>query len=176
MATTMLSISGGAVCDDRLVARAGEELVNPLTGERIVFRKTSAETDGMLLEMDAFWTPAGRRAPEHVHPEMQERWQVIAGSACFRVDGIEATAGPGGTVLAAPGVPHQAWNPGSEPVHVRIQMRPPLDWETFVKRLFALAAEAHHNGQRAPDPGLMRELLHEFPREIAPASTSTSRA
>jgi hypothetical protein len=33
-----------------------DELFNPLTGERIVFRKTAAETGGVLLEMDDFWT------------------------------------------------------------------------------------------------------------------------
>ncbi len=50
------------------MARAGDELVNPITGERIVFRKTAADTDGTLLEMDDFWTQPGHRAPEHVHP------------------------------------------------------------------------------------------------------------
>jgi hypothetical protein len=60
------------------MASAGDELVDPATGERIVFCKTSAETAGGLLEMDAFWTRLGHRAPEHVHPEMQERWEVIA--------------------------------------------------------------------------------------------------
>lgn len=48
------------------MARAGDELVNPITGERIVFRKTAAETAGRLLEMDDFWTQPGHRAPEHV--------------------------------------------------------------------------------------------------------------
>jgi quercetin dioxygenase-like cupin family protein len=149
------------------MASAGDELVNPITGERIVFRRTAAATDGGLLEMEAFWTRPGRRAAEHVHPEMQERWDVIAGTASVRVDGVEWTAGPGETIVAEPGVPHLAWNPTAKPVHLRIQMRPALDWETFVERLFALASDAHRREQKAPDPALMVELMREFPREIA---------
>jgi len=154
------------------MAHAGDELVNPITGERIVFRKTAADTDGTLLEMDDFWTQPGHRTPAHVHPEMQERWEIIAGTACFRVAGVERIAGPGGVVVAAPGVPHQAWNPAVEPVHVRIQMRPALRWETFVERLFALASDGPRGERGTPDPVPMLELLREFSREIVLASTS----
>lgn len=154
------------------MARAGDELVNPITGERIVFRKTAADTDGRLLEMDDFWTQPGHRAPEHVHPEMQERWEVIAGTASFRIAGNEWTAGPGEVVIAPPGVPHLAWNPTDEPVHLRIQMRPALRWEQFVERLFALARDCHTDERGMPDPTLMMEMLREFPREIAPVPLS----
>jgi mannose-6-phosphate isomerase-like protein (cupin superfamily) len=146
------------------MAMAGDELVNPITGEQIVFRKTASDTGGSLLEMDAHWTQPGRRAPEHIHPRMRERWEVIAGSARFRIAGVERTAGPGEVVTAAPGVAHVAWNPTVEPVHVRIQMTPALDWETFVERLFALARDAHSG---ARDPAPLLELLRQFPREIA---------
>jgi hypothetical protein len=43
-----------------------------------------------------------------------------------------------------------------------------LRWETFVERLFALAADAHRRGHAQPDPRLLLELMREFPREIAP--------
>jgi mannose-6-phosphate isomerase-like protein (cupin superfamily) len=151
------------------MACAGEELVNPATGERIVFLRTSAQTAGELLEMDDYWMRSGQRAPAHVHPAIQERWQVIAGTAAFWIAGRERTARSGETVTAPAGVPHQAWNPTDQPVHVRIQMRPALGWEQFVRRLFALAAEAHASGHDAPDPRSLLELLREFPREIAPA-------
>jgi hypothetical protein len=34
------------------MARAGDELVNPVTGLRTVFRKTTQETSGELLQVD----------------------------------------------------------------------------------------------------------------------------
>ncbi len=153
------------------MARAGDELVNPISGERIVFRRTASDTAGQLLEMDAHWTRPGRRAPEHRHPQMEERWEVIAGSACFRIAGVEHISGPGETVVALPGVAHEAWNPSEEPAHVRIQMRPALRWEQFVERLFALANDAHARGHDAPDLATLLELLREFPREIAGPAT-----
>lgn len=149
------------------MARTGEELWNPLTGERIVFLQTAADTGGELLEMDDFWTRPGPRTPAHVHPGMQERWEILMGVARFRIDGVESTADPGELVLVAPGTPHQAWSSGERPVHVRIQMRPALRWEQFVARLFALASEAHCAGASVPDPRALLALLREFPQEIA---------
>jgi len=154
------------------MARAGDELVNPASGKRIVFLQTAADTYGQLLEMDDFWTRPGHRTAEHIHPEMQERWEVIAGSVCFRIDGVEQIAGPGEVVIAPAGVPHMAWSIDAAPVHLRIQMQPALRWERFVERLFALARDGHTDERGMPDPTLMIELLGEFPREIAPAPSS----
>ena len=149
------------------MAHAGDELLNPLTGERVVFLRTSAETGGELLEMDDFWERPGTRAREHVHPGMQERWQVIAGTARFRIGAVERTAGPDAIVVAPAGIPHLAWNPGEGTVHLRIQMRPALRWEHFLKRLFALINDASARGLDGPDPASIGELMREFPREIA---------
>lgn len=156
-----------------LMAHAGDELVNPVSGERIVFRQTAADTDGRLLEMDDFWTRPGHRTVEHVHPEMQEHWEVIAGSVCFRIAGVERVAGPGEVVIAPVGVPHMAWSPNAAPAHLRIQMRPALRWERFIERLFALARDGHTDERGMPDLALMSELLREFPREIAPVPSGT---
>ncbi|MHB1538129.1 MAG: cupin domain-containing protein [Solirubrobacteraceae bacterium] len=149
------------------MACAGDELFNPLTGERILFRATAIETGGELLEMDDYWTRPGHRALEHVHPGLEERWQVIAGVACFRIDGVETTAAQGEVVIAPPGALHLAWNSTGQPVHLRIQMQPALEWERFVERLFRLATDAHNRRQETPDPSLRAGLLREFPREIA---------
>jgi hypothetical protein len=53
--------------------RAGDVVANPLTGERVLFRRVAADTRGELLELE-LWLPAGHVTPEHVHPGMQERW------------------------------------------------------------------------------------------------------
>jgi quercetin dioxygenase-like cupin family protein len=136
------------------MARAGQTVENPATGERITFVQTAADTGGELLVMDDVWTRPGHRAPEHVHPGMEERWEVIAGRACFRIGGEEIDAGPGEVVVAPAGTPHYAWNPTDGEVRLRIEMRPALRWEDLVVRLFA--------GDPVP------ELLREFSRELAP--------
>ncbi|MDQ3934440.1 MAG: cupin domain-containing protein [Actinomycetota bacterium] len=139
------------------MARSGETVVNPATGERVVFLRTAADTGGELLEMDDFWTRPDHRTTPHVHPGMEETWEVIAGRAGFRIGERELVAGPGERVVAPPGVPHMAWNAADGETHLRITMRPALRWEEFVVRMFA-----------APDRVL--ELLPEFPDEVAPAS------
>jgi quercetin dioxygenase-like cupin family protein len=125
-------------------------LVNNRTGERVTIVSETPE----LLVMDVVWPRPGLRAAEHVHPEMEERYEVIAGTAAFRIGGEERAAGPGETVVVAPGTPHLAWNPTDDEVRLRIEMRPALRWSQFVARLFA-----------GEDAGA---LLREFTREIAP--------
>jgi mannose-6-phosphate isomerase-like protein (cupin superfamily) len=155
------------------MARAGEEIFNPVTGERIRFLRTSADTGGALLEMEDTWTRPGHRAAEHVHPDMEERWDVLSGSAAFRIGGVESRAGPGDVVVAPPGTPHLAWNPGEGEVRLRIEMRPALRWEELVERLFALASEGRTDARGVPEPALLAELVREYRRELAPPPSVT---
>jgi quercetin dioxygenase-like cupin family protein len=131
------------------MAHAGQTVDNAATGERITF----VSIDDELLVMDDLWTRPGHRAPEHVHPEMDERWIVIEGRAAFRIGADELELGPGEWVVAPAGTPHMAWNPTDGPVRLRIEMRPSLRWAEFTERLF-----------RGDPPA---ELLREFSREVA---------
>jgi quercetin dioxygenase-like cupin family protein len=140
------------------------EIVSRATGERIVFRRTAQETDGALLEMDDFWPRADHQTPEHIHPAMEERWEVIAGKVRFEIDGATQTVGAGNTIVAPAGAPHSARNVGPEPAHLRIQMRPALRWQEFVKRLFAPT-----DTRDISEPDSIATLMREFSDEITPA-------
>ena len=122
---------------------------NPHTGERATF----VRSDPDLVVVEALWPRPGHRAIPHVHPEMEETWTVLEGRAAFRIGTEEREAGPGETVVAPAGVLHEAWNTTDRPVRVRMELRPGLRWEAFVRRLWA-------GGE---DP---RALLAEFRREI----------
>lgn len=142
------------------MARAGDTIENPLTGERVTFLRTTAETRGELLVLELGWPRVGRRTPPHVHPGMEERWTVLEGEAAFLVgDAPERRARPGETVSASPDTEHVAWNSGPGPARVRAEFRPALGWEAFVERLFALAAREDAEGMAA--------LVAAHPREIA---------
>jgi mannose-6-phosphate isomerase-like protein (cupin superfamily) len=123
-------------------------IVNPRTGEEVEFVSETAD----LLVMDVRWPRKGRRALAHVHPGMEERWEVIEGRAQFTIGEVEHVAGPGDVVVAPPGTRHLAWNPADEPVRLRIEMRPPLRWREFTTRFFA-----------GDDP---LDLLEEFAGEV----------
>jgi mannose-6-phosphate isomerase-like protein (cupin superfamily) len=124
------------------------EFTNPQTGERVTIVSETPD----LLAMDVVWPRPGHRAAAHVHPEMEERYRLVEGTAAFRIGDDERTAGPGEVVVVPPGARHLAWNPTEEPVRLRIEMRPALRWSLFVERLFA-----------GEDPAA---LLREFSREI----------
>lgn len=141
--------------DDRTV-------FNPTTGERIRFVLTAEETGGELLVMEDRWTRPGHVVPRHIHPNMEERWTVIEGKVAYSIGGVETIAGPGDSVTAPPGAPHSSRDAGDGEVLVRIEMRPALRWEEFVRQLFALAAETFDDegAQRA-----FEELFTEFSPE-----------
>jgi quercetin dioxygenase-like cupin family protein len=127
---------------------------NPRSGEQIEFLIRTPE----LLAMATCWTRPGHRAVEHIHPEMEERFEILEGRAAFRIGGVggvggeELEAGPGEVVVVAPGTRHLAWNPTDAPVRLRIEMRPALRWAEFTERFFA-----------GDDPA---ELLEEYSREV----------
>ena len=137
------------------MARSGQTLASPPIGQEITFLRTAADTGGELLELELVWPRPGQRAPEHVHPEMEERYEVLSGAAAFRIGGEERSAGPGEVVAVPPSTPHLAWNPTDGEVRLRVEFRPALRWEEFVVRLFA-----------GDEP--VGALMREFRREIAP--------
>ncbi len=47
--------------------RTGQTIENPVTGERVVFRKTAADTKGEFVLIDVFVEPHGFVAATHVH-------------------------------------------------------------------------------------------------------------
>lgn len=139
------------------------QIHNAATGEDVRFIRTAEETAGELLVIEAHWTRAEHRTPAHVHPAMEERWLVLEGRVGFRIGGEEQVIGPGERAVAPPETLHSNWNAGRGPALMRIELRPAMRWEEFVRQLFALAGEDLEGAvaQRSVD-----ELLGEFAAEI----------
>ena len=72
--------------------RAGDSIVNPVTGERLVFRQTARETGGEAVVIETYVQPNGFVAAAHVHPAQEERFQVLRGSVGFKVGGKKLVA------------------------------------------------------------------------------------
>jgi quercetin dioxygenase-like cupin family protein len=149
------------------MAKAGEELLNPVTGLRTVFRKTAEETGGELLQDDWIGEPGWTTGPDHVHPRQEERFEVLSGRLGLRADGIERVHGVGDVVVVSAGSPHTAWNAGDDEVHVLVDFRPALRTETAFETLAGLARDGKTNEVGAPrNPLRLALVLRHFEDEV----------
>ena len=112
------------------MARAGDVVEHPLAGTRTVFLKTACDTHGELLELDVFMRGGGRVSAEHIHPNQEERFEVLSGTAHFRMRGRERDIGIGEKVVIPAGTPHVWGNLGEEEAHLIAELRPALDLES----------------------------------------------
>ena len=159
------------------MAYAGQILDNPVSGERIIFRRTAADTDGELLEIDLELAPDGHVPGKHVHPVQEERFEVISGTMKFKMGRRTVIAEAGETVTVPPGTPHKFENGGDETAHVRVQVRPALRMEELFETAVSLAKRGPHHVEghaQAARPGPVRARVRRrgpgrLPARLGPA-------
>ena len=132
--------------------RTGTVIENPVTGERIVFRKTSRDTGGQAVVIETFVQPDGFVAAAHVHPSQEERFEVLKGSVGFRIGREKLVAGPGQRITVPAGTAHRFWNAGDDLAHFVCEIRPALQFESLLETMFALAVDGKTNKKGMPNP------------------------
>jgi len=130
----------------------GDTIENPVTGERIVFLETSAETNGEAVVIECTVQPNGFVAKPHVHPSQTELSEILDGAVTFAIDGQELPTGPGDRVLVPAGRTHQFRNASEAEARFRCEIRPALGFESLVETMFALAADGKTNRKGMPNP------------------------
>jgi len=132
--------------------RNGDILENPVTGEVLIFRRTSEETGGDGVQVETIVRPGGFVAAAHVHPYQTERFQVLEGQLGLRVGDRELVAGPGEIATVDPGTPHRFWNAGQDEARFLLEVRPALGFESLIETMFTLAEEGKTNRRGLPNP------------------------
>src|SRR5919107_808972 len=136
----------------------GDVIENPVTGERITFVRTSAQTGGALAEMDLELSPAAFLAAEHVHLRQEERFEVLDGRIRLRCRGEESVRGRGEVVVVPAGAPH-AWAPhGGQSARVRVNFTPGAGIEDFFDEFFRCAREGRTTAKGMPSPVVTARL------------------
>jgi len=132
--------------------RSGDSLVNPVTGERLVWELTSRDTSGAYTLFDTYVEPGGAVASAHVHPYQTETFTVIEGRLGVKRGREKAELGPGEVATIEPGTPHKFWNAGDETLRFRAEVRPALQFESLIETMFGLAADGKTNKKGMPSP------------------------
>ncbi|HUK98290.1 MAG TPA: cupin domain-containing protein [Gaiellaceae bacterium] len=132
--------------------RAGETLVNPVTGERLVFELTSHDTDGEYTRFETIVEPGGKVASAHVHPRQTEIFTVNGGSLGLKSGRKKLVLGEGESVQIDPGTAHRFWNAGDDVLRFSAEVRPSLEFESLIETMFALAADGKTNRKGMPNP------------------------
>jgi len=130
------------------------DIADPVGGQRWVFRRTGADTNGELLEADFYVTPGGF-VREHVHPAQEETFTGVSGTFVLDVDGQARAIGPGDHVVIPPRTPH-GFRAASEDAHLIVQVRPALHLDDYFRTFLGLSRD---HRIRMPVKGLPGPLL-----------------
>jgi quercetin dioxygenase-like cupin family protein len=148
------------------VAYAGQIIENPVSGERIHFQRTAADTAGEYLRFELELSPDGKVPGAHLHPEQEERFEVLSGTMKFRLGLRTIAAGPGETVVVPAGRVHRFANGGDEPAVARVTVTPALDMEVLLETTAELAAEGKVLPTGMPKPLHLALFVRRFEREV----------
>lgn len=145
----------------------GREIVNPISGERIVIRTSGAQTGGQLLAFDLYLPPGGHVPAGHRHPAQVEQFTVVAGQMRFRLGRRAILALPGETITIPRGAAHWFGNPGAQVAQARVEVRPALRMEELFETTEALGAATPRRGAWLTRLADLAQVVLEFQREVA---------
>ena len=145
------------------MAAVGEEMVNPVSRERFVWRHTAESTDGEFCEFDLHLGEGALVAAPHLHPGQQERFEVKSGSIRLRSEGQEELLYAGDVRTIESGAVHAWGNAASGETLVTVRLTPALRSEAFFASFCKVANEGRTNTKGMPrNPLRLAVLAHEY--------------
>jgi mannose-6-phosphate isomerase-like protein (cupin superfamily) len=139
------------------MAVAGDTIENPQSGERVVFKITTEESEGRLLRFDFFLREGAKQPSLHRHMEQESRFEIISGRMGAKLGGGKARIyEPGETLIVPCGTHHQVWNADSGEVHALVDFEPAGNFEQFLETAFGLMRDGKMQGHGA----IPRPILH----------------
>lgn len=141
---------------------------NPQSGEHMEFQVTADESRGELLRMELVLDPSGLVAAPHLHPQQEERFEVLEGTVRFRIAGVEQDAHPGEVVTVDAGTPHVLGNPTDQRSRMIVEFRPALRTQEFLETLFAWVNDGKTRDGLPTNPLRLAVMAREYRREIRP--------
>ena len=123
---------------------ASDLVEDPVRRQRYRFSR-----EGDVLHLDV-WADPGGDVPEHLHPRIEERFEVVEGEVTFRVDGERRRAAPGDRLVAKAGARHAFENTGPRVAHLRVEVEPASRHQEFLEEAAALARAGKYTRRGIP--------------------------
>jgi mannose-6-phosphate isomerase-like protein (cupin superfamily) len=103
------------------MAKVGQTIENPYFGEKITFIETIAGTNGKRGIRERVILPNHPREQRaHLHDTLTETFEILEGTARYRLGNDEHPLGAGETIEMPPKIPHiHPWNIGNTVLRVR---------------------------------------------------------
>jgi quercetin dioxygenase-like cupin family protein len=130
------------------------DIADPTGGQRWVFRRTGADTNGELLEADLYVSPGGF-VREHMHPTQEETFTGVSGTFVVDVAGKTVHIGPGDKLVIPRRTPHGFKNATAE-AQLLVEVRPALHLDDYFRTFLGLSRDRRIN---MPVKGLPHPLL-----------------
>jgi quercetin dioxygenase-like cupin family protein len=111
---------------------------DPVLKMRSRFWRTGGEDGGEVLHVETWVDPGGGVTP-HIHPAMEERFEVLEGRPEFLAGRRWSAFGPGDVVVVAPGTRHAFRNRGTETARFACEATPPSTLQEFLEDAAALS-------------------------------------
>lgn len=134
------------------MAKSGDVIENPVSGERVTFYQTAAETGGGLLKWEHALRPGSRVPYDHVHAVQEERFEVVAGTATVRLGKDTRMLGVGESLVIPAGTAHGLENRGDDELRVLTELRPAMNTEVYFETVFGLARDGKVGARGVPNP------------------------
>jgi len=145
------------------VFKAGDQIENPITGERLIFHETSSENGGTRVVFETIVKPGGFVAAAHVHPYQTEHFEVLEGTLGMRRGKEELELQADQDVVVERNEAHKFWNAGDEDVRFRCTVTPALQFERLIATMYSLAADGKTNKKGMPNPVRLAAIArHHF--------------
>jgi quercetin dioxygenase-like cupin family protein len=143
-------------------SQKGDTLYNPVTKERAIVLQSPWEDPDRTLVSELRLTPGAAVAGEHLHPAIDETFEVLEGQLEYRLNGEQGRAGPGDRLEIPAGSWHDWWHAGEQETVCRVTVTPGDRFEGMIRTLWGLACDGRTNDKGMPGMLQLMAIADEF--------------
>lgn len=138
-------------------------LVLEATGETAELLVDATESDGRRVEFITS-LPAGADGPPlHIHPQQDERFEVLEGQLTLHAGGTTRALFPGDVHVVVRGTPHRFENLGTGTARWRVTVEPALNFDYLAAAMFDIVNSAFPSPPKPEDLAYVRnEVAGEY--------------